>query len=170
MAGAGGKTGSTSNYSTQQKAFIEQMLKDLGPDAMGLLKDALGPYDPAKYESVFQKVVVDPAMQDYSQRVVPTIQQRYVDQGAGRGSALNLALADSANDLTTQLGAQYGNFFQGQQDRQMQALQAMLGQSMTPTKIPTQTQGWLGPLLGAGAQVAGAYYGRPQINYGPGMR
>lgn len=170
MGGAAGKTGSTSNYSTLQKDFIAQLLKNLGPDAQNVLQQALQPYDPAQYQDVFQKAYIDPAMQTYEQQVIPTIQQRFVDGGAGRGSALDLALAKSGQDLTTQLGAQYGQFFQGQQDRQMQALQAVLGTGMTPTKIPTQTQGWLGPMLGAGAQVAGAYYGRPNINYGPGMR
>ncbi len=137
----------------------------------------------------FQKGVVDPLMQQYSQNVLPAIQQRYVDQGAGSSSALNQALASSGKDLTTQLGQYYLPYMQGQQQTQLQAAQGSAGLATPKLQFAGMQQqgynqqqtnqlsalsgisGLLGQntftpmvhqtpgIVGAGIQAAGAYYG-----------
>lgn len=116
----------------------------------GLLQQSGGP---EAYEAAFQKSVVDPAMMQYQQRVLPAIQQRFIDANAGSSSALNDALAQSAQDLTTQLGSQYGQFFQNQQQydlaRQGQGLgylQNILNMRTFEPNIQ-QNQGYGGDLL-----------------------
>jgi hypothetical protein len=119
----------------------------------------LQPYDPKQYEDVFQKSIVDPAMQQYQQQVLPAIQQRFVDADAGSSSALNQALSQSASDLTKGFGQQYGNFFQQQQANQQAALQGLGGLATQQTFTPQiqQRGGILGPLIGAAGQLGGGY-------------
>lgn len=75
----------------------------------------------------FQYGVVDPMMQQYQQRVLPSIQQHYADLNAGSSSALNQALAASANDLTTQMGSMYLPYMQNQQQVRLAAAGGMAG-------------------------------------------
>lgn len=115
----------------------------------------LQPYDPAQYEDIFKKSVVDPTMQQYNQQIIPGIQQRFVDANAGSSSALNQALGQSANDIGTLLGGQYGNFFNQQQQNKLNALFGlgnMAGQK-TYQPIIRQDSGLAGPLIGAAGTV-----------------
>lgn len=118
----------------------------------------LQPYSAEQYEDVFNKAVVDPAMMQYEQQVLPAIQQRFVDANAGSSSALNQALAQSAGDLTTQLGSQYLNFFNQQQANQLSALGGLGGLAGQQTFQPLVSQGGgiLGPLIGAAGTIGGA--------------
>ena len=98
-------------------------------------------------------------MQALQQKILPGIQQRFSDLNAGSSSALNQALAQSATDLSTSLGSQYGQFLQGQQGRQLQALSQFLPMLTQQTFQPQfqQNQGILGPLLQAGGQIGAAF-------------
>lgn len=110
-------------------------------------------------DEIFQKSYVDPAMQTYQQQVLPSIQQRFVDANAGASSALNQALSQSASDLSTALGAQYGQFFEGQQNKQLQAMSQFLplltGQTFQP--VFQQKQGLGGPLLDAISKIGAGF-------------
>ncbi len=147
-----GKTmmGSTSQVglkSPEQEQFINQAMQGGG---------AFGQFlNPQNYDEMFQKSVVDPAMKAHQQQVIPGLQQRFVDAGAGSSSALNQALSQSATDLSSSLGQKYMDFFTGQQDRTLSALgqQGQLaGQQMFQ---PVQQGGIAGDLLGAAGQMLG---------------
>ena len=92
------------------------------------------------------------------QQIAPAIQQRFADAGAGSSSALNQALAQSAQDLSTAMGSQFGQFMQGQQQMGLQAAgiasPLLTNQSFTP--LLQQQSGILGPLIQAGGQVGAA--------------
>lgn len=125
---------------------------------MGLMQGG----DPGDFQDLFQQAYVDPAMLTFEQQVLPAIQERFVGANAGSSSALNQALAQSATDLSTMLGSQMGQFYQGQQQLGQQgqlgalsALQGSLGQKQFDPIIQQQ-QGILGPLIGAAGQAAGA--------------
>jgi len=124
----------------------------------------------------FEKGVVDPMMQQYQQRVLPEIQQRYSDVGAGSSSALNQALAASAGDLTTQLSAQYLPYQQQQQAQRMAAAQGLIG-ATTPTlqhqelqrsAYGQDLQGILSALSGLGG-LAGQQTFSPMISQRQGI-
>ena len=74
------------------------------------------------YKSMFEEQYVKPAQQSFERFTVPSLQQRFVDADAGSSSALNQALAQSATDLSTNLGTQFGQFMQGQQQKQLGAM------------------------------------------------
>lgn len=143
----------------EQKSFLSNIL---GPNA-GAAQQAYGqflqPYNPQQYEDVFQKSVVDPTMQTYERSVLPSIQQRFVDANAGSSSALNQALAQSAQDLGTSLGSQYLNFFNQQQANQLSALGGLggLAGQRTFQPIVSQNQGILGSLLSGAGSLGGGF-------------
>jgi len=133
-------------------------LGGLGPQAGAAFQKFLQPLEPGQFQDLFQQTFVDPAMLTYEQQVLPAIQQRFVEAGAGSSSALNQALGQSAADLSTMLGSQMGQFYGQQQSQQLNALQLLnqlLGQRGFEPMIQ-QKQGILGPLIGAAGQIGGA--------------
>lgn len=155
-----GGTSSTNLLSPEQQQFLSQAL-----GGQGAAGEAYGQFlQPQDYEQTFQEKIVEPATRAYEQRVVPGLQQRFVDANAGSSSALNQALAQGASDLTSSLAGQYTNFLQGQQQNTLGAL-GQLGQlAGQRTFEPYQQGGILGALLGAGGQAFGSWLGRPQTN------
>lgn len=158
-------TGSTehkaniSMLTPEQQQILNQTLEQLGPAFTENLGQFMQPMDQEQMDAQFQKMYVDPAMMAYDRNIVPGIQQRFTDANAGSSSALNQALAQSATDLSTSLGSAYGQFMQGQQQNQLNALGmfgSMLGQQ-TFNPIIQQNQGILGPLVGAGGQIGAGY-------------
>jgi hypothetical protein len=151
----GGATheGNIDLLSPQQQQFLGGILGQpgIGQQAGQAYNQFLQPFDSTKYEDVFNKAVVNPSMQQFEQRVIPSIQQSFVDANAGSSSALNQALGQSAQDLTTSLGSQYLNFFNQQQANQMGALANLGGLANQQQFSPLISQGGgiLGPLLGA---------------------
>lgn len=143
----------------EQQQLFSQTLQQLGPDFMQSLGGFLQPQSQEDLQSTFQQSFVDPAMQTFEQQVVPGIQQRFVDAGAGSSSALNQALAQSAGDLSTSLGAQFGQFQQNQQQLQQNAIGQFLplltGQTFSPQF--QQQQGLAGPMLSAIGQIGGGW-------------
>lgn len=147
--------------SPEQQSLFSSTLEQLGPAFTQTYGQLLQPQDPGQLQDVFQQAYVDPAMQAYQQQILPAIQQRFVDVGAGSSSALNQALAQSAQDLSTSLGTQFGNLYQQQQGRQLQGqlaalsgLQGLLGQQ-TFQPIIEQRPGILPGILQGVTGLAG---------------
>lgn len=130
----------------------------MGGQASQAYQQFLQPYDPSQYQDVFNKAIVDPAMQNYNQQIVPALQQRFVDANAGSSSALNQALGQSAADLSNMLGGHYLNFFNQQQANKLSALSGLggLASQQTFTPLVSQNQGLVGPLIQAGGNIASA--------------
>lgn len=158
MMGSAKHTGNVPLVPQESSDFLQQLLVGMGPQAQETLMGFLQGADPSQMQDQFQQMFVDPAMLTYEQQVLPAIQQRFVDAGAGSSSALNQALGQSAADLSTMLGSQMGQFAQGQQQNALQALglgtQAAGQRTFDP--IIQQKQGLAGPLIGAGGSMAAA--------------
>lgn len=133
------------------------MLGGLGPQAGGAYSQFLQPQSQGDLQSAFQQGVVDPSLQQFTQQVIPGIQQRFVDANASSSSALNQALSSSAENLQTSLGGQYLNFMQGQQGNTLNALGQLGGLTGQRTFEPMVQQqgGILGPLIAALGQLGG---------------
>lgn len=105
-----------------QLKYLQQALQNLGPQANEAMSQMLKPYDEEQFQGLFKKAFIDPAMMNYEQQVIPSIKQSMISQNASSSGALNQALAASAQDLSTGLGTQMGQFYQGQQTNQLNAL------------------------------------------------
>lgn len=135
----------------EQQGYLSQAGQGYGQFAQGM--------SPEQMQGAFQKSVVDPSMQTFNQQVLPSIQQRFVDAGAGSSSALNQALGGAAENLTTSLQSQYLPFLQGQQSNQLAGLGGLQNLAGMRTMQPYQLQGILGPLLQALGNLGGGYLG-----------
>lgn len=156
MMGGVNRAENVSMLTPQQEQLFSQALGNLGPEFLNAYQEMLRQKSPEEYQDIFQQSYVNPALQTYSQQVVPAIQQRFADANASSSSALNQALAQSAGDLSTSLGSNYGNFLQNQQGRQMQALNSFSPYLTQQTFTPRfqQQQGILGPLISAQGDIA----------------
>lgn len=142
----------------EQQQLFSSVLSGLGPDFMESFGSFLQPQSQEDLQATFQQTYVDPAMQAFEQQTIPAIQQAFVDANAGSSSALNKALAASAAGLSTQLGANYGQFAQNERNSQLQGINQFLPLLTGSTFSPQfqQRQGILGPLLSSAGQVGGA--------------
>lgn len=146
----------------QQSNVLNQLLQGLGPQANQAISQLLSGGDQGQMQDMFQQAFIDPAMLTYEQQVLPAIQQRFVDAGAGSSSALNQALGQSAADLSTMLGTQMGQFSQFQQQLKQQGQLGALGQVQGAIgqrqfdPIIQQREGLMGPLIGLTGQLGAA--------------
>jgi hypothetical protein len=113
------------------------------------------------YQKLFQQQAIDPALAALQKQIIPGIQQQFVDANAGSSSALNQALSEAASDVTTNLGSQFMNFFQQQQQNKLGALGQLGGifGQRTFDPIYSQREGISGPLIGAGGDILGGILG-----------
>jgi hypothetical protein len=189
MGGSVEHTGNVELLTKDQKKFLSGILGSSSKGAAKAYKDLLKRpdepnlkkmLDPSRnvYErlmsegddmSAFKTGVVDPMMMNYNQQVLPGLQQRFVDQNAGSSSALNQALAQSAGDLTTQMGSLYLPFKQNQQNMLLNAAQG--NASLTNPYMDmykTQFGGRLSALSGLGG-LAGQQTFTPMIHQTEGI-
>lgn len=143
----------------EQRQFLSGILGNAAPQAGEAYSQFLQPQSMGDYQELFQQSYVNPALQALNRQILPSIQQQFVDANAGSSSALNQALAEAATDVTTNLGSQFGRFFQQQQQNKLAALGQLGGLGTARTFEPTtqQTQGWLGPALEAALGLAGLF-------------
>ncbi|MCK5344704.1 MAG: tail fiber domain-containing protein [Candidatus Heimdallarchaeota archaeon] len=134
----------------EQINYGGQTLQGLGPQANQAYSQFLQPYDAEQFQGLFQQAFVDPAMQNFEQQTMPAVQQRMIGANAGSSSALNQALASSAADVSTNIGSQMGQFYQGQQQNKLGAL-GQLNQ-LTGTRL-------VDPLIQEGYDPTGALIG-----------
>jgi len=138
-----------------QLQYLQQMLGGLGSQALGAGQGLLQGYD----ENLFQQGVVDPAMKQYEQNTLPSIQQRFGDANAGSSSALNQALSSSAGDLSNTLAGQRLTMQQNASQNQLgllQQLMQMLGQKSMDPIVQGPKEGLTKPLIQAGGQIGAA--------------
>jgi len=152
--------GNVSMLTPEQQKQMSNIVSQLGPDVQGVFQNMLGPQSAEEYQDVFQQTYVDPAMQALQQQILPAVQQRFTDANAGSSSALNQALAQSATDVSTAIGSQYGQFLQGQQGMQQNAINSylnMLGQQ-TFSPLIHQQQGAIPTFLTGLGQGIGSSF------------
>ena len=110
-------------YGPEQEQMLTQMIQQNLPQLQHVLSGQLAGLGSPEAQEQFQAQFMAPAMQNFEQQVMPSIQERFQDMGAGASSALNQALASSAADMQTQL---FGQFAQQQQGAQQQALSQLI--------------------------------------------
>lgn len=139
----------------EQQQFLKTLISGLGGQAQGALGGLLQGYS----EDLFQQGVVDPAMRQYQQQILPALQERFVDANASSSSALNQALTQSAGDLSNVLAGQRIGLQQSMAQQQLGGLSAVLSalglRSFDPI-VQGPQGGWLTDITKGFAQGAGA--------------
>lgn len=118
----GRKQGSETKIQNKQRELLDQLLASLNGN---------GPYSNlfSANEADFQRSFVDPAKSRFKNQIAPQIQQSYIVNGQQRGTGIEGQLARAGVDMDSLLNQHYLDYQQGAQNRQMQALQSILGQN-----------------------------------------
>lgn len=159
MVGSPKQVGVSSNLQGGQQAILDMILQQLGPGAVQGLGQLAGGGSPEEQQKLFQQAFVDPAMLAYQQDILPAIQSQFGNLNAGSSSALNQALARSARDVSTQIGAQAGQFAQNQDALRLQALNSIFGLGLNPYGEAIIQKPLTSDLIGAAGTLGGAYLG-----------
>ena len=155
LRGGATHSGNVSMLLPEQQQALSQILGDTSSLAGQTFANFLGPQDPQQLQDVFQKSYVDPAMMTFQRNIVPGIQERFEGANASSSSALTQALSQSASDLSTSLGSQFGQLKQQEDMKSLRALGLLqpyvTGQTFSP--MIQQRQGILGSMLGAAGNI-----------------
>lgn len=121
---AGGLLGRRGSEETpiqeRQRQVIDDILESVKGE--GPLSD-LFKFD----EETFQKSFVEPAKERFSSQISPQIQQQFIASGQQRGTPLQDTLTRAGVDLDQMLNQFYAQQQQGAQQRQLGALERILG-------------------------------------------
>jgi len=183
-----------STISDGQQSILDQLItgiqggeysqfgqSDQYQQGMGALSNLLGGFDPERTTDAFNQQVANPAMQQFQEEVLPSIQERLISQGAGRGETANRQYAQAGQQLQSNLSGQLaGQLQQGEQqgyqnqlaginaapgfannpqDQQLKAIMQALGvNSFENVQQPGKASLW-GPLLSAAGTAGGSALG-----------
>lgn len=152
------QVGTAKMLTPEQQQLFSSFLGEIAPQLQEGFGQFLQPQGMEDIQDIFQQTYVDPAQQMLQRQILPEIQQRFVGAGAGSSSALNQALAQTATDLSSSLGQQFGQFYERQRGQQLGALGTLLPLLTASTQQPMiqQQQGILGPLIGAAGTIGAA--------------
>lgn len=142
----------------EQQSYLSKILNGNNADqASNAYSDFLQPYDPAKFQEMFNKSFVEPGQQQLNRQIIPGLKENFLGLDESGSSSLNRALAQSATDLSTALGQQQMNLYNQQNANRLSALSGLGGASGQQTFTPhvQQQQGVLGPILGLGQNTIG---------------
>lgn len=179
IGGKGG--GEAASYSQQprltpqQSALLDAFIGDLRPrvsqgltnlfdyspanstpylEGYGALRQNLGAFDPAQFHSAFQSNVANPALREFREQIVPTVQQSFINNGGARSSAYNAGIAQQGSELAAKLAAQrQQGLFQAQNNynaNQVQAANQALNYAQLPGNYNISQGSVLAQLLNTG--------------------
>jgi hypothetical protein len=100
------------------------------PQGMGALETVLADYDPTAAKGYWKDIFVEPAMQQWTQDVIPEIQERFAGLNALDSGALMREISKSGANLSTNLSSQLAQMLltgsEAQKDRQLSGLSSAL--------------------------------------------
>lgn len=169
FSGKSGKKDKIKNHNRmtpEQQSLLNEVMSSLTGGG-GQFSDLYGQFNPEQAAQTFQKGIADPALRNFNQRVLPSIQQGFADQGASSG--LNNSLATAGRDLQEGLDSQLAMFIQQQQNmsnqNRMQGInQGLNTQAYTPY-LQQGNSGMVPQLLNGFSQGAGQAAGKWGANY-----
>lgn len=122
-------------------------------------------------EDFFQRSFVDPALRQFESRTAPSIQQKFISAGAGRGSNLEDALTRAGADVQGSLDQKRAELLNQALNRQLQGAQTALGTRAFGLQQDPGSEGFSSVLLPALGAIGGGFIGGPagaQIGAGLG--
>lgn len=160
ISGPAANAGSLFNYNVQNSQPYQE--------GYGGVQSSLAPFDPTSAQNAFQSNVADPTIRDFQERILPTLQQSYISQGAGRSSGFEGTAASQGRRLMESLGAQRQAALNQQEqqslNRNLQGSQMALNYANAPQSANAQQSQMLAQLLNTGLNT-----GYQSTNFAPGQ-
>ncbi len=153
----GGKKAKAKQLSTKTKEQEQllQMINDAVSNNKGPLKDIFGDYDPAAFEEGVSK----PALQQFQDEILPELQEKYIAGNQAWGGGRQRAESNAARKLQSDLAQlMYGARNQQKQNK-IAGLNTALNTQAFENIYKPASEGVAKPLIGAGLDFAGKYFG-----------
>lgn len=128
--------GNVNLLTPEQSSFLANILQGSQGLASNAYGNLLQQYNPESYNSFYQQSFVKPAQDMLQRQIIPQIKENFLGLDESASGALNRALAQSASDVSTQIGQGILNQYNVHNQNQLGALSslnALLGrQSIEP--------------------------------------
>lgn len=128
--------GNVNLLTPEQSSFLANILQGSQGLASNSYGNLLQQYNPESYNSFYQQSFVKPAQEMLQRQIIPQIKENFLGLDESASGALNRALAQSASDVSTQIGQGILNQYNVHNQNQLGALSslnALLGrQSIEP--------------------------------------
>jgi len=125
----------------------------------GLLKD----FDPASLTNMFQTSVADPARQEFQEKTLPGIQERFIAGGGSRSGALNRAGTQAGANMESSLSGQLAQLLsQGQENAYNRQSQLSMSHNVENIRTAPQASPWMSilkPIVSGAATAFGGPLG-----------
>lgn len=117
--------GNVNLLTPEQSSFLSSILSHSQGLANGAYNHLLQPYSPEAFNTFYHQSFIKPS-QDFLQRqIIPQIKENFLGLDESASGALNRALAQSAADVSTQLGQGMLNQYNIQSQNQLGALSSL---------------------------------------------
>lgn len=123
-------------------------------------------------EDFFQQNYVNPALNQFQNRIAPSIQQKFIGAGAGRGSNIQDALTRAGADVQGGLDQKRAELLNQALNRSLQGAQFALGTKAQGFQQNPGEEGFTSFALPTLGSIAGGFIGGPsgaQIGAGVGQ-
>lgn len=120
----------------EQQALMELIQEGL-TSGEGPFGDLFGKFD----ESAFQKGVVNPAMKNFQENILPQLQEKFISGNQAAGSGLRNAQMRAGVDLQDKLAQLMYQAQQGQNQNRLQGLSSLIGGQNIENVYRPATQG-----------------------------
>ena len=94
----------------------------------------IGPFDPTSTQASWEKMI-QPAFNQWEDKILPGVKEAFIGRNAGRSGASNRAIAESGENLATNMGSMLGDMlFMGEQahlGRQFSGTEADIGRAFS---------------------------------------
>ncbi len=140
---------------TKEQQALIKMINDALTNNEGPLKDIFGNYDPAAFEAGVSK----PALQNFQDEILPMLQEKYIAGNQVGGSGMHRAGAKAATDLQSRLAQLMYDAQNQQKQNKIAGLNTALGTQTFENLYKPATEGAAKPLVSAGLDFAGNYFG-----------
>jgi hypothetical protein len=122
--------------------------------AQPALNTMLADYNPTADKEYWNQSFVNPAMQNWSQNIMPDIKEQFASANSADSGMMGRQIAESGRNLSTDLNAQLGNIMYQGREAQLGRQQTGINQAMNMAQMPGALMQQNASLAGTGMDLA----------------
>ena len=113
-----------SRQNPQQRKMMKQIMQNISPQ---LLQQLYGDIDEGKLRERFDRTTGDPAREQFSQEIIPQLQEIFTGLGSKGGDAEEYQLASAGRGLERDLARQYEGVYGQEEQNRRSSINSLLG-------------------------------------------
>lgn len=136
----------TKDQKVMQKLIQQGLTKDKGP-----LADLFGSFD----EAAFKQGVTDPSIKEFQEKILPQLQEQFINSGQTLSTGFGKAQLQAGNDLQSKLAQLMYQAREGQKQNRIGGVNTALGTKGFENLYRKETSGAVQGFANAAAESAG---------------